>query len=168
MAAKRNAFTNDYKDLVEPWKAKLIVERARRLGIPPQQWSDIQQEIILDVIDFRFDPAKSNGAKISTLLTAIIDNRLKMILRTAARQQDRIGQPKPDVFEDTTALRLDVRQALTSLSPRQKAVCLRLSRGESISQIARALGCGRATIRRLKDGIQQWFTYMGLDGWVRK
>ena len=168
MAAKRDAFMNDYGQLVEPWKARLIVERAKRLRIPWHQWPDIQQEIIFDVIGFRFDPARSNGAKLSTLLTAIIDNRLKMILRTAARYESRTSQPRSEVFEDTTALRLDVRQAMTSLSPRQKAVCLRLSRGESISQIARVLGCGRATVRRLKDSIRDQFTAMGLDGWVRE
>ena len=167
MAARRSAFINDYADLIEPWKARLIVKRAKRFGIPPQQWPDIQQEIILDIMDSRFDPDKSNGAKISTLLTAIIDNCLKKILRTATRYQGRNGEPRSEVFEETTALRLDVRQALVSLSPRQKAVCLRLSHGESISRIARALGCGRATVRRLRDRLRDQFTDMGLDGWVR-
>ena len=167
MAARRSAFINDYADLVEPWKVRLIVERAKRFKIPPQQWPDIQQEIILDIMDFRFDPAKSNGAKLSTLLTAVIDNRLKMILRANSRNQNRNGEPRSNVFEDTTALELDVRQALASLPPRQKAVCLRLSRGESISRIAQTLGCGRATVRRLRDRLRDQFTDMGLDGWVR-
>ena len=168
MATKRSAFINDYADLIEPWKVRLIVERAKRFKIPPQQWPDIQQEIILDIMDFRFDPTKSNGAKLSTLLTAIIDNRLKKILRTAARHQDRTDYARSEVFEETTPLRLDVRQALTRLSPREKAVCLRLSRGDSTSQIARALGCGRATVRRLKDSIRDQFAAVGLDGWVRE
>ena len=168
MTSKTDPFGNDYGQLVEAWKVKLIVDRAKRLGIPQQEWPDVQQEIIFDVMDFRFDPAKSNGAKESTLLITIIDNRLKKILRATARNGHRVNEPKSEVSEDKTALRLDVRRAVASLTFRQEAVCMHLSQGKSTTQIAWAMDCGRATVRRFKERIREQFENIGLDGWVHR
>jgi len=179
MKVRRDDSTNDYGNLVEAWKVRLITRRARRLGFRRQEWKDLQQEIILNVLDFRYDPAKSNGAKESTLLTAIVDNRLKAILRTSVRDHNRIEQIRRDrgigpsadenhpafaQADDLTPMSADVRQAVQSLSPREQAICAALGHGESPAAIAKQLNCGRTTIRRHIENIRQ---QMGsLRGWI--
>lgn len=179
MKVRTNDYANDYGNLVETWKIRLINRRARRLGFRRQEWRDLQQEIILDMLSFRFDPAKSNGAKESTLLTAIIDNRLKAILRMTIRDRNRVDQIRRDKgigpsadenhpafaqVDDLTPLSADVRQVVDSLSPREQAICAALGRGESPAIIARQLGCGRTTIRRHIENIRQRLG--SLRGWI--
>ncbi len=60
--------TVSYDGLVERWIVDLIAARARRMGFRTGEIPDIQQQIILEVMAFRFDADKSNGAKESTAL----------------------------------------------------------------------------------------------------
>ena len=64
--------------------------RAKRLGIRRHDLEDAQQEIVLDVLDFRFDAAKSNGACERTALTSLIDRRLMTMLRAKRRYAQRV------------------------------------------------------------------------------
>ena len=75
----------EYDDLVEPWKVALLVARAVRMGFAGEDLKDALQDIMPIVVAFKFELAKSNGAKESTALTALIDNQLRMILRKRAR-----------------------------------------------------------------------------------
>jgi RNA polymerase sigma factor (sigma-70 family) len=179
MVARREP-TNGYGDLIEEWKVDLIISRARRYGFRRHQWPDIQQELILDVLAFRYDPAKANGATELTALTTLIDRRLIDILRAATRERKHIARrnaalsipenPTEDdpafAYEDDTALRLDVREAITRLTPRQRAVCDALAEGRSVRGTARQIGCDPKTVRRDIKAIRRVFAGMGLGGWV--
>ena len=158
----------DYGELVEPWKLNLIISRAKRLGLRGEDIQDIQQELVLDVMQFRYDRAKSNGATEATALTALIDNYLKKLLRSDARyrghldqfsrQEKRSYDPVPDEQQA-----IDVQDAIGALSEQERMVCHALDQGQSKSQIARTLGCGWHTVDRLIHRIRRHLEKFGLD-----
>lgn len=162
--------TVSYDGLVERWKVDLIATRARRMGFRKDEFPDIQQQIILDVMAFRFDADKSNGAKESTALQALIDNHLKNICRASARYQahlEQLGGERP--FEtdfESEELAADIRETLATLPDREQDVCLALARGSSKHEIAERLGCGWHTVDRLVHRIRERFTENGLDGYL--
>jgi DNA-binding NarL/FixJ family response regulator len=129
----------------------------------------VQQEVILEVIGFRFDPSK--GAAECTPLTALIDHRLKAIRRKAKRYAARITSAGDTMtltegrllYEDSTAIRLDVMAAMSRLTRDEIAICLRLIEGQSVRQIARRLHRGWHSINRIVAGIRKHFRLMGLD-----
>ena len=180
MVAKYDG-TNDYGDLIEKWKVRLIVSRARHYGFPKHQWEDVQQDLILDVMAFEFDPAKSNGASETTALIALIDKKLIDRLRAATRERKHLERRNAalGITESTTEdspalsqrddipLRADVHQAMGLLTARQRAICAALAEGRSVSEIARRLGCGWHTVERAIVAIRRAFKEVGLDGWVR-
>ena len=77
---------NDYGQLVEKWKAELILKRATRAGFRADELEDVQQDIIQAVLNFEFVSHKSNGAKERTALTALIDKQLAFIYRRETRR----------------------------------------------------------------------------------
>ena len=68
---KKPSDANRYDGLLEPWKVQLIISRATRLGFRRHDLEDVQQDVALAIIDFRFDPGQ-NVAE-STVLTALVD-----------------------------------------------------------------------------------------------
>lgn len=168
---KRDVLANRYDGVVKAWKVRLIRSRARRFGIPRHDWPDIEQEIALEVMAFRFDAAKANGATETTALTSVIDNRMKMFLRRARALRNRVKDCHAAdaeaalVCEDEGAsAALDVQQALVALPVPERAVCFALSRGESLRKIAAAADCSRASVERAIRHIRRHFERMGLDG----
>ena len=83
---------NIYEGVIDDWKVELFRMCAKRLGIRRHDLEDVQQEIVLDVLDFRFDAAKSNGACERTALTSLIDRRLMTMLRGKRRYSRRQEQ----------------------------------------------------------------------------
>ena len=166
---RKRATQNRYDGLLEPWKVQLIISRAKRLGFRRHDLEDVQQEVMLEVIAFRFDPAR--GTAESTPLTTLIDHRLKALRRKAARYAARITNAGDTVtleeaclvYDDSTAIRLDVMAAMTRLTDEELAVCLRLIQGQSVRQIARQLKRGWHSVNRIIQGIQDRFGTMGLE-----
>jgi len=165
---RKRATQNRYDGLLEPWKIQLITSRAKRLGFRRHDLEDVQQEVIMEVVAFRFDPSK--GAGESTPLTAMIDHRLKTIRRKAARYAAKVANAGDAltlekaclVYEDSTAVRLDVMTAMTRLTGEEIAICLRLIQGQSVRQIARQLKRGWHSVNRTIRGIRRRFQAMGL------
>jgi DNA-directed RNA polymerase specialized sigma24 family protein len=164
---------NDYSGVIESWEADLIGERAKRLGIRASDLDDVQQEIILDVLAFEFDPARSNGATVQTALTALIDHRLMAIRRQERRYRLRLDQlilnakqPSAD-DSDSNSLALDVRDAIESLPDREKAVCRGLAAGKCLGQIAQELHIGWPRLKRSLVIVRKHFHALGLDLWLR-
>jgi len=160
----------NYDGLVEQWKVDLIVGRAKCMGFRNDEIPDIQQEIILDVLEFRYDPTKSNGAKERTALQTLIDNRLRHIRRTTMREKakverirDQIRQSCDDAEQQCA---LDVHDAVAALSPREQVVCRALAEGRSKHEIAKQMGWGWHTVDRLVRRIRDHFEKVGLVGWI--
>ena len=169
-------FKNDYGELIENWKAALIVSRAIRIGFRRHDLEDVQQQIVVAILDFEFDPAKSNGASEATAITALIDKQLKAIQRARARYSKRVVEHTDESREKASmsladrysagqvAQSLDVREAVADLPPPEQQICTALADGLSVNEIARALGVGWHTIRRQVCGIRGYFEFLGLDG----
>lgn len=163
---QKRVIVNRYDGLLESWKVRLIVSRAKRLGFRRHDLEDVQQELALDVIAFRYDPSK--GAAEPTALTSMIDNRLKAIRRRSWRYAMRVTSagdgPQLEVLlvDGQADLRLDVLTVMATLSATELAICLRLIQGQSVRQIARHLKRGWHWVDRIIKGIRGRFELMGL------
>ena len=159
--------SNPYEGLVEAWKVELIASRAKRFGVRRQDLEDAQQEIVLDILEFRFDEAKANGACERTALTSLIDRRLMTFARSKRRYEKHV-EPAPNPCSDksdgrepfaepmeTHSLALDVRDAIAGLSAEEQAVCAALAEGESIAEIARRLGRSWHAANKLVDRLRR-------------
>jgi hypothetical protein len=169
---------NDYSQLLETWKADLILDRAKRKSFRPDELDDVTQEVVQAVLSFRFLPEKSNGATELTALTAVIDNQLAALRRSRARQCRREEKhrrlcgarawkaaPEPTVasHEDEVCLKLDVRAAVAGLSNQEQTICAALVQGENRATIATSLGISRYEMDRLVDSIRSHFSALGLN-----
>lgn len=178
---KKNAdVANKYDGLLEEWKLRLILDRARRKGIRPEDIADAQQEIVPQILAFRYDDAKSNGASESTALTSLIDRRLAFFQRRQARlrrKQRRYRYSDSDEGEllddvpvpsetETVSLAIDVREAVAGLTPHEQLICCALAQRQSCAKIAARLGISRYKVRRHVEAIRERFTDRGVDGWV--
>lgn len=172
---------NNYGALVEEWKVDLIVNRARKKGFRPDELEDVQQEIILKILDFRYDPEKSNGAAETTALISLIDKQLTFIRRGQARRQKHIeayrknySNPDGDLSSafttpspvDKICLLMDLKMAISKLHPNQRMICAALAQNETPSGIARKLGISRYAIDQIIKGIRKQFKACGLGEWM--
>ena len=159
------------------WKLDLARRRARRLGFRGHDLDDAVQEIIVAVLEFEYDPALSNGASQSTVLTAVIDRQLKGLLR-AKRRRDRrqevvleeLGRARGTSTNgdvDEPFLGEDVAQAVEQLPAHLQAICSGLANGESMTALAQRLGYNWYTLQRHVDEIREHFQKHGMDGWLR-
>lgn len=166
---RKDVLANHYDGAIEPWKVTLVQGRAKRFGIPRHEWPDLEQEIVLELMEFRFDAARANGASEATAVTSVIDNRLRMFLRRTKTHRRcaeavRAGETGPVRIPegDGACAVLDVRGALAALPETEHAICTALSRGDSMRKIAVALGCSRAAVKRMTRAIRCQFERMGL------
>ena len=168
------AETNDKPDI--DWHTQLIEARGRRMGLASADLDDAVQEITPQVLAFRYDSAKSNGASLKTALTAVVDRCLLAIRRRESRyakclERARNAKQTSDhgessTYEDSTPLQLDVHTALSQLSADEREICEALSHGFSIHEIATRLGCDWHTVNRRVARIRIRFTEMGLGEWL--
>lgn len=174
-------FANSYAGIVQPEIPNLIVTRARRYQVMPEEIDDLQQQIVPVVSRFVFDPARSNGATRQTALTAVVDRQIKAYLRARTRHEERIkrlqerSRPRahdctvvadPSTQPDAIDLRMDLERAFGLLTDRERDICRDLARGATVSSIAKRLNCGRDTIDRAMAHIRQAFELAGLEAWV--
>lgn len=160
-----------YRGALPPWQIRLALSRIRRLRIPPDAWQDAMQELILVILEFRYDPHQTQASP-KTILCHYLDHRLRMLMRTCARRKAlverlaRLSPPGEDRHspEDDAAVG-EVRQALAGLSPEQKAICRGLMRGESVTKIAHRLGRTWHTVARQIAAIREAFTTWGVEPW---
>jgi len=170
---------NTYQGLLDDWKFDLIVTRAKCHGFHDHEIDDAIQEVVLDVLAFRYDPAQSNGATESTALTTVIDNRLRMIRRAELRHHKRIERFKlhhgvdesrdryPQPTEDKTApLIVDVREAIAKLPPKQQQLCKTLMTGETLADVARRKGGDWHVAARMLAHVRRHFIDAGLKEYL--
>ena len=157
---------SNYNGITEAWKVSLLIRRAKRFGFRRHNLEDAVQEIILDVIQFKYVPEKSNGASEMTALTAMIDNRLMAMLRSSTRYQAYLekyqktveGEYDPDAKNMNVA---DVRTVVSALPTDQQAICHALAAGNTKHQVAQALGYGWHRVARAVQAIRSRFEERG-------
>jgi len=163
-----------YDGLIEQWKVELIEGCARRMGFPAHQIDDLKQDIVPELITFKFDTSKSNGAKESTAVQAIIMNQLRNKQRTYAREHTKIERYKQlmprhaETCPSKQPRELDVREAIEPLEPNDRAICNRLANGESVENIRKQMGCGWHTINRVILRLRKHFHELELHRWLGK
>ena len=162
---------------IERWKLELIRARAFRRGLRDGELDDALQEIAIEVMSFRFQPERSNGASEVTAVMAVIDRRLSMIRRRQRRYRQRFEvrdhalmasgakeEPAEPPTDSRFDLLADIRAILARLLPEDRELCLRLADGMSIDAIAAQRGCGWHTVRRRIDRLRAEFERQGFDG----
>ena len=175
---------SDSPQTVEQWKLELIRKRARRMGFQEANVDDAVQEIFIELMDFKYDPAASNTATEQTVVTQLIDNRLRMMRRSESRYQKRLeemheaacpavhasideqDERREPAYEENPGTVLDVRDALSSLDAPEREVCQLLGEGNSINEVARILGCSQTTVRTHVVKVRERFTELGVHLWI--
>ena len=77
--------TNAVEQLTLNEKLNLIKTRARLMGFRRHDLEDAVQEVMLEVLEFKYEPEKSNGATETTALTTVIDRKLVSLTRVNRR-----------------------------------------------------------------------------------
>ena len=182
LSIRKDAAMNEkalsYGDLVEQWKVELIVQRARHFGIPEHDWPDIQQSIILEILNFKYDPKNAQGAEERTALTTLIDNRIIDLLRRQTNQDERheeylrengFTSPREESlsYSQNNALHCDIKNAIANLSVKEKAVCAGLMEGLSIRHLAQKLRCRQQSIQYMIQNIRRVFKELGVHKWLQ-
>lgn len=140
--------------------------RAVQRGFRGDDLDDAVQQAMSEIIQFKFDPTRSNGAKESTALTAIIDRQLNKYRRGCGRHRTNLNKLKllrtqsPDPRD--IDLQMDVRAAIAGLPPQERSICEKLAEGKSIREIAREQRCGWHTANQIVIRIRDHFNALGL------
>jgi hypothetical protein len=157
----------NYDGLIEDWKVDLIVSRAKFMRLREHEIPDVLQVLVPELMDFRYDPANSHGAQERTVLTAVIDNRLRKMKRSATRYQGhvtRFGRTLTKFSPDeVNPLATDLADAVARLTPDEQAVCHDLATGLSRTAIAELRGWGWHKVDRLIKNIRKQFAAIGPD-----
>jgi len=159
-----------YDGVIEEWKVDLIVSRAKLLGFRKHELPDAMQEAVLELLRFEYDPDHENRAKESTVLTTVIDNRLRKVRRSAMRYNGHVERASYGVSEfsreEVDERGVDVAGIVAGLTQQEQAVCQGLASGMSRRQIAKQLGCGWHTVDRIMARLREHFREVGLGGWI--
>lgn len=144
------------------------------MGFPAHEIDDLKQDIVPILIVFKFDDAKSNGAKESTAVQALIMNQLRNKRRGCAREHAKIERYKQLMPRDAescplkTPCELDIQAEIDDLKPSDRFICSCLANGDSVEGIRKQMGCGWHTIDRAVHHIRERFQKLELDGWLSK
>ena len=152
---------------------KWIASRARRMGLRRQDIEDAQQQILMVLMDFQFDPERSNGASSQTAITAIIDRQLRTYKRTKTRYAEHVtgsenipndlaGNTSGSDIESQISMLADVTAARSTLCEVSQRICDALAQGQSINEIAQSLNMSWHTVRKHIDAIRERFIEVGL------
>ncbi|MBX3452480.1 MAG: sigma-70 family RNA polymerase sigma factor [Planctomycetaceae bacterium] len=160
-------------------KLDLIRSRARRLGFRRHDLEDAVQEVMLAILEFEYDPDKSNGATETTALTTVIDRRLKTLLRSQKRYAGLLSRATDQLavacqgFDDgpyceeagglERVASAELDEILSSMDEEMQEVCRLLMEGLSTTGIAEQLGMGWHRANRIVDTIRERLQAAGLN-----
>jgi len=159
-----------YDGIIEKWKVETIIHRAKMMGFRAHELPDVTQEIVLKLLDFKYDPSHSGGATERTAVTTVIDHHLRKLRRSATRYGahiERLGRSASEFSREEVDLRaMDVADVVAKLTPREQEVCRRLAEGLTKEQIAQEFGWSWHTVNRIVNRLREHFREIGLGGWV--
>jgi len=151
-----------------------VRRKVRRFEINDAEADQVVDEILDAWAGFLLDPVKAGGSKKEAVLHGIVSNCCKMALRRQARNRARDRQyaeaysnekSGPSVDWDVCH-RLDVQDALSKLTLRDRLICEALANGVPLNAIEVRLGLSRHRLQALIESIRERFTALGLDGWL--
>lgn len=155
---------------------KVVLTRVRRYGFTDADADRVVDDIHDAWSQFGFDPEKANGAKPETVLFGLIANRCKTAMRGLLRSRARDSQYSDALMADKNdqplqrdvPLRLDVQEALSRLSERERIVCEALANDVPEQRICERLGINWYGLKEIVDGIRSRFTALGLHEWLER
>jgi DNA-directed RNA polymerase specialized sigma24 family protein len=167
---------NEYGSLIEGWKVAMIGRRARMLGFREDDIPDLEQQIVMDLLGFEYDPTR--GSSEANAVITIIDRALFNVLRDRNRDVRRVNaearsfevMTERTFFEcihgNDADVRLDLEGAMAGLSASEREMCTALLRGESQADIAQARGCTRAAVSNALQKVREALRERGIGGYA--
>lgn len=164
-------YTNDYGNLLPAEKLELIHQRALLKGVRRQDLDDLLQLAVMEVLAFKFEPAKANGATETTALIAVIDNCINFFWRKAARYRNRVKrfdeeEPgnviEPNYDPAPQALLADTLEAAVAMLPaREREICELLGKGFKRHEVEARLNLTRWEYRHSEQIIRDLLRQKG-------
>ena len=176
----RNELKKQYEGVFEGWKIDLALGRIRAMGFPKSDWPDLMQELAITMLEFRYDPAKANGATEQTVFFEVISRSLLHQMRTRCRDAARLKRYAREmgVKADGTGeepccylsapVDMDVVQVCEDMSEFDRKVCRGVAAGRTRAEMARKLECDWGTVNKAIRRIRKHLAARGLKGWVNR
>lgn len=170
-SVNRNAIIKNYAGIVEPRKVAVVLARAKKLGLPEHLFEDITQRMSLDVLEFKYDSKKSNGASEITAIAAVAKHKVIDMLRRMEfekvfweRQTQTVVLERDEI--KPLQMKMDILSAFTVLPPVEQEICLKLAAGQTINSITHAQGWKWEKTHQVVLGIRKRFTDLGLRDYL--
>lgn len=157
--------SNRYAGVVEPWKVRLVTQRARHRGYRGDDLDEVVHRIVLQLVQLQY--CAESGASEAAAVRAVADRQLSMYHRSESRYQRRVesvshvGEPTVEPIHSTQQA-MDVRQALAELPELTQRICRALADGLSINETARKLGISWHTVQQHVESARRHFEQAGL------
>jgi len=152
---------NEYEGAIDEWKTNLMRSRALRMGFRGADLQDALQDLAIEVLCFQFD-AERGECKESTILTELIDCRLKDMRRSKKRAGARdeavakINKSRNVDMEASQRIESEAEINLLSakMSKFDQAVLKYLKDGKTIEWMCQKLDCRWHTVKSAVNRIR--------------
>ena len=154
-----------YDGVLEKWKIKLALKRARRMCFREDELDDVIQELVITILDIEYDADRANGASEKTMLTSVIDLQLYKMRRSNYRREcleQSVSLGGDETYDNSDIeRRADVATVVAKMDTQQRRVCELLSQGCSKLAIAEKLGCNWYIVEQIVSDIREQFEEHG-------
>ncbi len=164
---KQNAIIKNYDGVIEPRTVATILAKAKRLGLPEHMREDVVQQIAIDIVRFKHDPEKSNGASEMTVVAAITKHKILDIIRRMEFEKHFLYRKSKSVVLEYSEInqlqiKMDIISALNALPQIEREICINLATGQTINRISCAIGWKWEKTQQVVLSIRKRLTDMGL------
>jgi RNA polymerase sigma factor (sigma-70 family) len=151
-------------DHMPQWQIATTISIAKVLGFQEEDIADAVEEIAIKLLAFNYDPKRASER---TAIHAVIHNTLVDLLRAktcrlrhvAMLEEHKSAIIEPSVPDHTDAV--DLWEAVEHLDQQDQAICRSLSKGNTISEIAKELGLSWFRVDRAIKRLRSRFAAMG-------
>ena len=154
-----------YDGVLERWKIKLALRRARRMGFRDDELDDVIQDLVISLMDIKYDSDRANGASEKTMLTSVIDQQLYKMRRLNYRRvclEQSVALCGDETYDNSDIERhMEVESVVDTMDEQQRRVCELLSRGCNFWKIAQELDCSWHTVAMIVSDIRAQFEEHG-------
>ena len=147
-----DSWVKDYENVFGADRMRWTLAALKEFRIRKRDWRDWVQELVMLLMEFRYDPQTATVPEMTALRDAI-KAYIKEYRRSnappwpadqaacpAAGHDRRAGEVcRWAVYEESTGLRMDVREMIAKLPPFEREVCLGLMNGQRRNAIATRL-----------------------------